>query len=39
MLDSVAICLFGISYLPNYEHWSLGNKIIDYEKNTNCKFE
>lgn len=32
MLDSVAICLFGISYLPNYDHWNLGNKTIDYER-------
>lgn len=30
MMRSVAVCLFGISYKEQYNHWNFGNKSIDY---------
>lgn len=32
MFDSVAVCLFGISYLEKYSHWGVGETSIDYTR-------
>lgn len=30
ILESVAVCLFGISFQENYNHWAFGKKRVDY---------
>lgn len=35
MLDSVAICLFGMCYAEEYNHWIFGKKSVDYRLSLN----